>query len=75
MKAKKEILNFLIGSFVWVLFLRVITGEKIIFNSTRLGLVIIIAIVISVFIEYRVRKKFRLKVVIKKTTIFYIKDI
>lgn len=61
MKAKKEIRNFLIGIFFWVLFLRVITGETIIFKFTRLGLIVVIAIVISVFIEYRVRKKIQTK--------------
>lgn len=57
MKAKKEIRNFLIGSFIWVLFLRVLTGEKIISELAHVGLGLVIIIVASGFIEYRARKK------------------
>lgn len=55
-KAKKEIRNFLMGSLIWIFVFRVVTGEKIIFDFTRFGLVLVTAIAVSVFIEYTVRK-------------------
>ncbi|MGB3161157.1 MAG: hypothetical protein WBA84_07920 [Carnobacterium sp.] len=57
MKAKKEIRNFLIGSFIWVLFFRVLTGEKISSDLTHVGLGLVVIIAASGFIEYRARKK------------------